>query len=281
MRSRCSSAPPAWPRGGRGRSVARNARRSVACPGRACRAPPRPPRASPEVGRQCLGLATLRGHLARISEVRVVCERRTPPQPELFELGPGGSASRPPGGRGNRRSGCRPARRRLLLAAAAALAPRMCGLVRAAQVLDRHPGVDLGRRDRGVAEQLLDDPDVGAVGEHVGGAASGAARGGGPCPRGPPSGPALEHQPRSPGGSAARPGLRNSASASPRRAHRRGSESGPPPGRQPALEGGGGLARRGPCAPWSLSEDPHQAGVASRRRPSESPTSSETRTPVP
>ena len=43
-------------------------------------------------------------------------------------------------------------------------------LVGATQVLGGHLGVELGGGDRGVPQQLLDHPDVGAAGQHVGGA---------------------------------------------------------------------------------------------------------------
>ena len=51
-----------------------------------------------------------------------------------------------------------------------AAGPGVGGVVHRPQPLRRHLRVHLRRRQAGVAEQLLHDPDVGAVVEHVGGA---------------------------------------------------------------------------------------------------------------
>src|ERR1700722_7576426 len=48
--------------------------------------------------------------------------------------------------------------------------PRVGPFIGAAQMILAELGVDLGGGDGDVAEQLLDDPDVGAVGQHVAGA---------------------------------------------------------------------------------------------------------------
>ena len=56
--------------------------------------------------------------------------------------------------------------------------------------------------------------------------------------------------------------FRNTASASPRRAQRRGSNSGRPPGAEPVVEGPAGAAAHGHEALLvPLAEDPDQAGV--------------------
>ena len=130
---------------------------------------------------QRLDLAPLGSHLARVGEVLVEAEvalgavQRLQLLDDAVPLGleldaqhrvrrldhgvmlPLGLGSAPGGNR--RRS-----------APAAAPGPGMRGFVRSAQPLGRHLRVHLRGRQAGVAEQLLDHPDVGAVVEHVGGA---------------------------------------------------------------------------------------------------------------
>ena len=105
----------------------------------------------------------------------------------------------------------------------------MGGAVDLPQALLADLGVHLRRRDRGVAEQLLHDPQVGAVVEQVGGAASGAARAASSSRRaGRPAGRSflttahaawrVSRPPRR---------LRNTASASSRRRHCAGHQQHP------------------------------------------------------
>ena len=47
--------------------------------------------------------------------------------------------------------------------------PRVAGGIDLTQGLGRHMRVNLGRRDRGVSEELLDDSDIGATLQEVGG----------------------------------------------------------------------------------------------------------------
>src|SRR5262249_46841332 len=61
---------------------------------------------------------------------------------------------------------------------------RVSGVVHLHEVLGAHVGVALGGREPAVPKQLLDEPEVGALAEHVGG--EGVAKGvGGDAPAGP------------------------------------------------------------------------------------------------
>ena len=159
--------------------------------------------------------------------------------------------------------------------------PRVGRLVGPAQVVRAHPRVDLRRGDGDVAQQLLDHPDVGPVGQHVGGARVsehvrahplaeagplGAVphRGPGPLPAEPAAPDVEEHR------------LGVAAPGPPGRGHPR-----PTGGPEPALE-----RRRGPGPPKGTSRSfdplPNRLTSPSSRlsSPSERPTASEMRAPV-
>ena len=111
---------------------------------------------------QRLGLAPLGRDLARVGEVGVVVEAAELFQlaPQIVALGLQVGAQIGSGHVGHEKS----------LPGFGEPGARMSPLVLLAPELGRDPRVHLGRRDRGVPEQLLHHPDVGAVVEHVGGA---------------------------------------------------------------------------------------------------------------
>ena len=158
--------------------------------------------------------------------------------------------------------------------------PRVGVSVHGAKALGRHQRVDLRGADGGVAEQLLHGPDVGAVVEHVGGAGVAQHMGAqaafqtGPLAvlRTTPQAPCRDRRPPRV--------FRNTASASPRRAHRAGATSGRPPGpSQSASASLGEAAERNDPLLCPLAERPEEGVARGRDRAKDSPTSSEMRSP--
>ena len=133
-------------------------------------------------------------------------------------------------------------------------------------MLGRDLGVELGRGDRDVAEELLDDPDVGPVGEHVGGAGVAQHVGADPVAQTRPSRRGGARRRRPPGGAVGRPAaFKNTASASPRRRHAGRAQPPSAVGREPGVEGLAGVAARAaPAAPWIPCR---RAGPGPPRRP--------------
>ena len=222
-------------------------------------------------------LADLGGHLSRVGEV-VVEIRTVGAAAERGELRLSRSFSASRAARFVARSSAGGTSTRLT----APLRPRVGVLVHRPQPLGAHQGVHLRRRDRRVAEQLLHGPDVGAVVEHVGGARVAQHVRAEPVAEADAVAVARARSPTRPGARADRP-----------------ARSGTPPRRRRAGPTARARARPG----HSARASPSSASAANRpigttrswlplpktrstrsprsTSPSDSPTSSEMRMPVP
>ena len=240
-RSRCRDEPTAWPPGARGRWPAWHRSQT-----------PKPPvsnftRASstsherlPQRPDQHVDLAPLGGDLAGVGEVLVERQRTGVAVAELGQpqqqVGTLLFEGRAQVGKGHVRW------HRGKPTCPNHPGPGMGGFVDALEPLGGHLGVHLGRRDRRVAEQFLDHPDVGPVVEHVGRARVAEHVGGQPVPQPDPVPVAPDDGPR------ALPGQPPAAAVE--EDGLRVAPPGPPLGRHPAPPG-----RRQPRA-QGLAGDP-------------------------